>query len=78
MARKRSGVSTWQLYLRTACRVSHFPAFADGVTLITGPEVAVPLLEAWFTFCTLFEAYLASDDYPWEIDDSSPITFGDG
>jgi hypothetical protein len=78
MPRKRTGVTTWQEVIRTACRVSHFPAFDNAVVAIVGDPEATALLEAWRVFCALFEAYDQSDDYPWQIDDSDPITHGDG
>lgn len=72
----RTGAPTWAKHIVTACRLSHSTRFQSGATALLG-EDAVPILEAWFVFCALFEAFLGSDDFPLQIDATGPAGPGD-
>lgn len=72
MARVRSGKTTWVVVIKKACQVSKLSGFRAAVIAAIGATDGVPLLEAWDVFCALFDATLAADDWPWQIDRTFP------
>lgn len=64
----RTGVSTWVGAIALACRMFHNPRFQKGLRDLIGTEAANPLITSFQTFCIAFEAYLATDDFPFKID----------
>lgn len=65
---KRSGASSWIDAIRFACRMSENPRFRRGLAELIPAEVLTPLLAAWDTFCILFDAWYASDNFPGQVD----------
>lgn len=66
---QRSGAPTWVELIKTACRLSHNAAFRAGLLAIFGDDAAVLAVYGyWVTFCAAFEAMMAADDQPGEID----------
>lgn len=76
MAKSRTGAPTWALILQKACKLSHTPGFNAAATLLLG-EDASTILAAWTTFCTLFEAFVSQDDWPFQTDFTAPFGPGD-
>ncbi len=76
MARTRTGAPSWAQFIKHACKLSHTPGFRSGATALLGADAA-DILAAWDTFCLLFEVFLGQDDWPLEIDFTSPSGPGD-
>jgi len=76
MARQRTGAPSWAQFIRKACKMSHMPGFTAAATILLGSDAA-DVLAAWNTFCVLFETFLGKDDWPLEVDFTSPFKGGD-
>lgn len=76
MAGSRTGAPSWARIISKACKLSHTVGFQQGATALLGADAA-DILAAWATFCLLFETFLAADDWPLQIDATSPIGPGD-
>lgn len=68
MARKRTGASSFLLAVRAACRFSHFPQFWQGMAQVIGADAVTIWKPLWEAFCAAVEAYMDSDDHPFQID----------
>jgi hypothetical protein len=74
--KQRTGAPTWAQFVKNACRLSHTPGFTRGATELLGEDAAV-ILTAWSAFCVLFDAFIAADDWPLEVDFTAPEGPGD-
>lgn len=72
----RTNAPTWAIIIRKACKLSHGARWGTGMAALFGDDAA-DIISAWNTFCVLFEAFMALDDYPFEIDSSAPLGQGD-
>lgn len=66
--RIRTGAPTFARLITKACKMSHTNGFLPGFRQILGTTTANDLYAAWTTFCVLWEAMLALDDQPFQID----------
>lgn len=71
MAKARSGAPTFALLITKACRLSHNASFAGVLASMLGDDFA-DIWSAWQSFCILWEAFLGKDDWPFQIEASSP------
>jgi len=76
MAKSRTGAPLWAQIIKKACKLSHTNGWVQGVNALLGADAA-DILAAWNVFCLLFETFLGEDDWPLEIDYTTPLGPGD-
>jgi hypothetical protein len=77
-AKRRTGAPTWAKIMREACKLTHFPGFWLGLQRISTPEFVATIQPLWEACCVAIEAYMSSDDYPFQVDGTVGDELQDG
>ena len=64
----RTGAPSWAKLVGVACRLSHTSGFWPAITRMIGAGPSSDLKLVWDPFCVAFEAVLANDDWPFQVD----------
>lgn len=76
MPLQRTGAATYAEIITKACRLSHNKGFRAALTALLGDDFG-DIWAAWEVFCTLWEAFLSKDDWPFQTDYTAPDGPGD-
>jgi hypothetical protein len=76
--KRRTGAPTWARVILIACKMSHFPGFWAGLTRISNPTFVTTIQPLWEAVCVAVEAYVSTDDYPFERDATTGSETQDG